>query len=79
MGRMPGKVLSPKKADTQVRPLMFFKGKMVLPRGDRKNLYEPENPQAPVTAPKGVRSRAAAPYHGVAEGRAALVIRLGNP
>jgi len=34
--------------------------------------------RAPVTAPKGVRNRAAAPYHGVAEGSAALVIRLGN-
>ncbi len=34
--------------------------------------------RAPVTAPKGVRNRAAAPDHGVAEGSAALMIRLGN-
>jgi len=48
------------------------------PRVIGKTSMNQKTLRAPVTAPKGVRNRAAAPYHGVAEGSAALGIGLGN-
>jgi hypothetical protein len=49
-----------------------------MPRGPAKISLNRKTLRAPVRAPRGVRMRAAPPYHGVSEFGARLCLRLGK-